>query len=97
VALQQDDPGSVLAFYRRMIALRRIDDLRRGGTRWLDVPAGVLAYVRGAGTLCAFNLSDCLVSFRAPGAVRPHLAEGASCTGDAVTLAPLGLMIGALA
>jgi alpha-glucosidase len=41
---QRDDPGSMLAFVRELIALRR--DLQ-GGVELLDAPAGVLAYRRG--------------------------------------------------
>ncbi len=57
-SIQSNDPDSVLAFYRRMIALRRDrNDLRQGAISFLDTPEPVLAFRRGERTLCAFNLS----------------------------------------
>ncbi len=41
VAAQERDPGSMLALYRRMLALRKAElSLRRGSVIWLDAPAG---------------------------------------------------------
>jgi alpha-glucosidase len=63
VAAQVPDPGSVLATYRRSIALRqRRESLRRGSFRRLDLPgADVLAYLRVAGaevTLVVANFAQ---------------------------------------
>ena len=50
VARQRDDPGSVLSWYRRLIALRRESHALREGllTVRRDLPAGVLGYERRA-------------------------------------------------
>ncbi|MFN4159562.1 MAG: alpha-amylase family glycosyl hydrolase [Gemmobacter sp.] len=57
VAGQQDDPGSVLSYYRAMLAFRRATPaLRRGPTTFHDLPEPVLAFTRGD-LLCVFNLS----------------------------------------
>ena len=49
VAAQRDDPGSLLSFYRRLIALRRRSPaLRLGSYRSLPSPRGVFAFAREA-------------------------------------------------
>jgi alpha-glucosidase len=52
VAAQEDDPGSVLATYRRLIALRRTSEALRSGTlRVVEVPTpDVLAWTREVGS-----------------------------------------------
>ncbi|MFJ8487908.1 glycoside hydrolase family 13 protein [Streptomyces sp. NPDC094038] len=51
---QQDDPGSMLALYRRAVALRpRFGD---GPLTWLPAPEGVLAFTRADGVTCVVNL-----------------------------------------
>ncbi|MBP7001868.1 alpha-glucosidase [Amaricoccus sp.] len=61
VAGQEADPGSVLAFYRRMLAFRRSrPELVGGGTRFFRADEPVLAFLRqgeGSGLACVFNLS----------------------------------------
>jgi alpha-glucosidase len=58
VARQERDPGSMLALYRRLLALRRTEDALTAGA-WEGVRAGdgVLAYVRGGAFLVALNLT----------------------------------------
>ena len=63
VEAQADDPGSMLALYRRMLALRRAEPaLHSDAFAWVDLPdAGgdVLAFARGDGDralVCAVNL-----------------------------------------
>jgi alpha-glucosidase len=59
VAVQRDDPASVLNFCRDVIALRRKSrDLRRGAYGPLDAPSGLWAWRRGERTVVALNLSD---------------------------------------
>jgi alpha-glucosidase len=48
VAAQQDDPASTLALYRRMLELRRGEDLQHGAFAWQDDAADVIAFRRGA-------------------------------------------------
>lgn len=59
VAAQRDDPGSLFAFYRALIALRRrTSALRTGGYRGIAAPDGVFAYLRqleGERVLVALN------------------------------------------
>jgi glycosidase len=54
VAAQRDDPGSVLALYRDLIALRRT---LGEGLELLDAGDGVLAYRRGPGHVVVLNLA----------------------------------------
>ena len=83
VDAQRGDPGSALSFYREMIALRRgRADLRHRATRFADAPEPVLAFHRGEGTFCAFNLGSARVKMRAPEGMVPLLvADGVSFRG----------------
>ncbi|HEV2596365.1 MAG TPA: alpha-glucosidase family protein [Sphingomicrobium sp.] len=62
VDAQIDDPSSILAFARRMVALRkRHPALRTGTMKFIHTPRLVLAFEReqdGERLLCVFNLSD---------------------------------------
>jgi alpha-glucosidase len=50
VALQAADPGSVLAAYRHLLALRKtLPALQVGGFRWIARASDVLVYARGTG------------------------------------------------
>jgi alpha-glucosidase len=60
VAAQRDDPASMLALHRRLLALRRSEPALAVGS-WVEVPAGgdVIAFERahaGRRLLCALNL-----------------------------------------
>ncbi|TDH34449.1 alpha-glucosidase [Pseudohoeflea suaedae] len=59
---QDDDPNSVLAYYREMLAYRKSSDaLMSGVTSFADLPEPVLGFARGEGAdglLCLFNLSS---------------------------------------
>jgi alpha-glucosidase len=64
VADQAEDPTSVLAFCRRVIAARRAsDDLAVGAYRSLPSAEGTWAYERGAGTVVLLNMSDTPAEF----------------------------------
>jgi alpha-glucosidase len=85
VAEQREDPGSVLSFTRRLIALRRSrDELAQGSYERLEAPAGVWAWKRGDRTAIAVNLSGREV--RLPLGGRVLLSTGESA--DATALAP---------
>ncbi|MFJ8673655.1 glycoside hydrolase family 13 protein [Streptomyces sp. NPDC093589] len=64
VAAQTGDAASVLELYRSALRLRRDHPALGGGASgdatlsWVDAPAGVLAFTREPGFLCAVNLSD---------------------------------------
>jgi len=69
VAAQQSDPGSFLTLYRAALRLRRDHPALGAGTsRWLDAPAGVLAFVRDPGFAFAVNLGS------EPRPLPPHTA-----------------------
>ncbi|MFN3723244.1 MAG: alpha-amylase family glycosyl hydrolase [Paracoccaceae bacterium] len=70
VAAQDGVPGSVLEFYRDMLTFRRATPaLLSGRTRFFDVPEPVLAFARGDGLACAFNLSPRPVVLAVDGAL----------------------------
>ncbi len=90
----QGEPGSVLNFYREMLALRRAEEeLRLGEIAFLDLPEPVLGFTRGAGLICLFNLSAQKLAVEAPAPLTPLLAEGAEVTGTKVSLAENGFVI----
>jgi len=69
---QQNDPASMLAFTRRMIALRRASLALREGdfSLYEDTPDGVVAFVRDGGgqrVLCLFNLTEQSLRVTTPG------------------------------
>jgi alpha-glucosidase len=56
VEAQAADPGSMLNLYRNAIRLRRTEpDLAGESMQWLDGPADVLAFRRGAQLACIVN------------------------------------------
>lgn len=70
VASQERDPGSLLAFYRAMIAFRASEPaLVKGDFTLVRAADGILAFTRSLGgraVLCAFNLSDRAQAFQTP-------------------------------
>jgi alpha-glucosidase len=70
VAVQREDPNSVLRFARDLIALRRgCPDLATGDYAAVNTPSGVWAWRRGDETLVAVNLSPDQASVAADGQV----------------------------
>ena len=74
------DPGSLLHFYRTLLAFRRENaPLVRGSMRFIETPAEVLAFVREDGNealLCAFNLGASEVVFDLAGEEAPTPLSG---------------------
>lgn len=94
VSVQDDDPDSVLNFYRQMLALRKAEvDLREGDIRFLNLPEPVLGYERGDGFVCLFNLSAGSVTAPLTGNVTPLLTQAAKIADDEVSLGPNGFVI----
>lgn len=94
VDIQDGIVNSVLNFYREMLALRRkTPDLRGGQTVFSDTPEPVLAFTRGDGIFCAFNLSPVPQSLEAPVGCTALLSQDASVSGKSVKLGPNGLLI----
>jgi alpha-glucosidase len=68
VALQREDPGSILTLHRELLALRRAEPaLAAGAHRTVAVEGDVLAYLRGERVLVALNLSEAASEVRLPG------------------------------
>ncbi|MBI1416391.1 MAG: DUF3459 domain-containing protein [Limimaricola sp.] len=92
----QTSPDSVLATYRALLALRRDSaDLRLGATTFLEVPEPVLAFRRGAGTLCVFNLSPDPQQVTLAGLGRVLARQAAEVAGQTLALGPSGYLIAA--
>jgi alpha-glucosidase len=91
VAKQGDDPGSMLALYRALLALRRAEPaLSIGSFRLIDAHPDVLAYERRHGDtrlLIALNLSDSSRSLPSPPRSEPLLSTLAGPSVDG-TLRP---------
>ena len=93
VAVDTQGPGSVMAFYREMLALRKSrPDLRTGATLFFDLPEPLLGFRRGEGTLCLFNLSPAPVKVAVRGG-RMLLSQAAEARGGKLALGPNGFAI----
>jgi alpha-glucosidase len=94
VSVQNDDPGSVLAAARRLVALRRRSPaLRWGDFLPLDMAPPLLGFVRvhdGQRVRCLFNLGDapCPIS-----PVRGRILEAHGMNGGGTRLAPRGFCL----
>ncbi|MDO5641436.1 MAG: alpha-amylase family glycosyl hydrolase [Paracoccus sp. (in: a-proteobacteria)] len=101
VAAQQDDPASVLHFYRQMLAFRASHkDLHgRGPAHFFTRPEPVLMFQRG-GLICAFNLGTRPAHTRLPPegqrGVLSGPAQGAILSGRDLSLGPNGFAFVAL-
>ncbi|MEO0484324.1 MAG: alpha-glucosidase family protein [Pseudomonadota bacterium] len=94
VSAQDPDPDSVLAMYRKLLMLRSDHAaLRTGDQTFIDSDAPILAYTRGDGMLCVFNLSPKPATFPLPTPVTPALAEEATVKGKTLSLGPNGFLI----
>lgn len=95
VAAQSGAQGSVLEFYREMLAWRRATPaLRDGRTRFFDVAEPVLAFVRegAAPVTCVFNLSPGAVELSVTGpATMDGPSQAALLTGERLQLGPNGV------
>jgi alpha-glucosidase len=65
VEAQERDPASMLALYRTALGLRHKHPGLVGGLRWLDAPAGCLAFARDGGLVCVVNLTNTPVTLPA--------------------------------
>jgi alpha-glucosidase len=105
VDLQEQDPHSVLNFYRALIAFRkRHPALAKGSLAMVGAPEGVLAFTRsgeGETLLCVFNMSEQQVIMQLPAdTAAPHGIDApgsvADPVGGSLSLAPFGAYIGRL-
>jgi alpha-glucosidase len=87
VARQQQDPDSLLALYRALMALRRASPALRHGTLSLlrDLPSGVLGYERAGGAerlLVLANMRSAPARVRLPVAGDPELIISTATPGE---------------
>lgn len=85
-AAQDGVEGSMLEWYRAVIAARRsLEGLRGEAFEWLDLGADVLAFRRSEHVTCVVNLGDEPLALDLPGDVRLASAplEGGMLAGDA--------------
>ncbi|MFU0506417.1 beta-galactosidase BglA [Pseudaminobacter sp. NGMCC 1.201702] len=101
--VQENDPRSVLAHYRRMLALRRQQPALVAGTiSFLEAEGDVLAFVREADNerlLCLFNFAETPAEWRVPSDLGPlsplELPKTAAMVkGDRVSLSGLSTFVG---
>lgn len=92
VAGQTGRAGSVLEFYREMIAWRRANPaLVTGRTQFLDLPEPILGFTRAEGLACVFNLSSTPVNLSVEGQIAPDAPQqSADLVGGTLTLGPCG-------
>ena len=89
VASQAGADGSVLEFYRTMLAFRQgTPALITGITHFFDMPEPVLAFTRGDAVTCVFNLSPAPVSVLTWGALTGP--SEATLSGGRLDLGPNG-------
>jgi alpha-glucosidase len=94
VATELQDPGSMLALYRTLLALRRARPSLRAGTQaFLDAPPDVLAYVRaGAGerTLVILNFAATTrrIDIGTPAPLLLASTGDAACSGSPIVMGP---------
>ena len=98
VAAQAGKAGSVLEFYRAMLAFRRSRPaMIEGRTRFLDTPEPVFAFQRGVGkgaVLAVFNLSKDGVNVTVAGATTGKgPTQGAVLAGGKLELGPNGFAL----
>ncbi|HTN62915.1 MAG TPA: alpha-glucosidase C-terminal domain-containing protein, partial [Devosia sp.] len=104
VDTQDKIEGSVLEFYRAMLAFRKANPaLAKGEITLLDAAETVLAFTRDYGNerlLCVFNMSETAAEFRVPAGMTAH---GLDCPGviaapidGEIDLEPFGSYIGRL-
>ena len=92
LAVDRQGAGSVLDFYRQMLALRRaLPAMSRDAVTFIDAPDPVLA-MTGGGVVRAFNLGTGSVALDLPVA-EVRLAQDARVDGGRVTLGPNGFLI----
>jgi alpha-glucosidase len=91
VAGQAGKAGSVLEFYRQMLAHRRqTHALLTGRTRFLDLAEPVLGFLRGDSLACLFNLSPDPVTLTVEGQLADAPSQAATLAGKTLTLGPNG-------
>ncbi len=90
----QTGDDSVLACYRKLLALRRsAPELRTGKIVYFDTEEPVLAFTRGDKYLCVFNTSPENARFDGAAVGEPVIAQDADISDGALALGPNGFMI----
>ena len=102
--MQQASNDSVLGFYKSMLAFRHNHPaLSKGTIELLDMPEGVLGFIRradGEALFCVFNMREASVVVPLPDGMTPRDIDAPPNTmapaGGSLSLAPFGVYIGAL-
>lgn len=93
-AASEQGDGSVLSFYKAMLALRKSETvLKDGRTSFLDLPEPLLGFTRGDAFICVFNLSSAPQSTPLEKAREIVLSEGEELDQGALKLAGNGFLI----
>ncbi len=91
---RQTGDESVLAHYRRMLALRRAEPaLQTGKTAYFDTEEPVLAFMRGDRFVCVFNVSAGTARFASETIGEPVVFFDARLANGVLDLGPNGFMI----
>jgi alpha-glucosidase len=104
VDVQEQNQGSVLHFYRALLAFRKEHrPLSKGSIELLEAPAGILAFIRAAGNeqiLCVFNMTEAEILYALPEGLRPQDIGAPGVTAvpadGALSLGPFNAYIGSL-
>ena len=89
--------GSVLSFYKEMLALRKsTPSLQTGTTEFINTDEPVLAFRRGGTHLCVFNLSAQPQAMAALPEATPNLWQDAEIDNNTLRLGPNGFWIATL-
>ncbi len=93
VAVDTQGAGSVMDFYRQMLALRKSrGDLMTGATEFFDLAEPLLGFRRGAATLCLFNLSPATVDVPLTGG-KTLLSQDCAAVRGGLRLGPNGFAL----
>lgn len=98
VSEQETDPGSCLHYLRSLMRERKASGaLREGDLKLLDAPLPLIAFVRGADILCAFNLGPDEMRWTGPHSRSLGFGTGTARQRDGtLTLGPFSAFFGAL-
>lgn len=104
VDAQEQDPNSMLSFYRNLLKFRRQrPELIRGSIELVDAADGVLAFYReldGQRILCVFNMSPDFARFPIPDGIVTHALDAPGSIpgpdGGALSLGPFSAYIGSV-
>jgi alpha-glucosidase len=104
VDVQLNDANSILNYYKAMLKFRRAHPaLAKGTIKMLDMPEGVLGFIREEGDerlLCVYNMRAVAADMQLPGGLDPQPVDSpvksVPAVSGSLSLAPFGAYIGAV-